>query len=106
MVEQNDTSARGVEVGALLSKEETRKLWKEYQAGTLDKWMYGDLPLGWSQVVSIAQARLTRQEIVKGLLGDIESLLDMADDEYGFITISNHCPYSAFQSLKERWLKC
>jgi len=59
MVTQNDNSARGVEVGALLSTEETRKLWKEYQAGTLDKWMYGDLPLGWSQVVSKAQAVLT-----------------------------------------------
>jgi len=59
MDKQNDTSARGVEVGALLSTEETRKLWKEYQAGTLDKWMYGDLPLGWSQVVSKAQAVLT-----------------------------------------------
>ena len=102
----NDNSARGVEVGALLSDEETRKLWKEYQAGTLDKWMYGDLPLGWSQVISRAQARLTRQEIVKVIFGEIESLLDMTDDEFGFIEISNHCPYSAFQSLKERWLKC
>ena len=41
--------------GLALSGEETHKLWKEYQAGTLDKWMYGDLPLGWSQVVSKAQ---------------------------------------------------
>lgn len=106
MVTQDDNSARGVEVGALLSNEETRKLWKEYQAGTLDKWMYGDLPLGWSQVVSKAQARLTRQEMVKVIFGEIESLLDMTDDEFGFISISNHCPYSAFQSLKERWLKC
>ena len=105
MNKQNDNSARGVEVGALLSTEETRKLWKEYQAGTLDKWMYGDLPLGWSQVVSKAQAVLTRQETVKVIFGEIEGLLDMTDDEFGFIEISNHCPYSAFQALKERWLK-
>lgn len=105
MVKQNDKSAKGVEVGALLSTEETRKLWKEYQAGTLDKWMYGDLPLGWSQVIAIAQARLTRQEIAKVIFGEIEGLLDMTDDEFGFIEISNHCPYSAFQSLKEEWLK-
>ena len=51
MVTQNDNSARGVE----LSPDETRKLWKDYQAGTLDKFMYGDLPLGWSQVISKAQ---------------------------------------------------
>jgi hypothetical protein len=65
MVTQNDNSTRRVEVGALLSPEETRKLWKEYQAGTLDKWMYGDLPLGWSQVVSKAQAVLTLTEVGK-----------------------------------------
>ena len=105
MNKQNDNSARGVEVGTLLSTEETRKLWKEYQAGTLDKWMYGDLPLGWSQVVSKAQAVLTRQETAKLIFGEIEWLLDMTDDEFGFIEISNHCPYSAFQFLKERWLK-
>lgn len=105
MNKQSDTSARGVEVGALLSDEETRKLWKEYQAGTLDKWMYGDLPLGWSQVVSIAQAKLTRQKIVRVIFDEIERLLDMTDDEFGFIEISNHCPYGAFQSLKEKWLK-
>jgi len=63
MVTQNDNSARGVELGALLSTEETRKLWKEYQAGTIDKWMYGDLPLGWSQVISRAQAALTLKEV-------------------------------------------
>ncbi len=70
MVTQNDNSARGVEVGALLSTEETRKLWKEYQAGTLDKWMYGDLPLGWSQVVSKAQAVLTLKEVGEWIVAD------------------------------------
>ena len=69
MVRQNDNSARGVEVGALLSVKKIEELWKEYQAGTLDKRVYGDVPPRWSEVVSKAQAVLTLTEVGKWMQG-------------------------------------
>ncbi len=43
--------------------------------------------------------RSNHQEIFK----ELESLLDITDNELGFIEISNHIPYSDYLALKKKY---
>ncbi len=39
----------------------------------------------------------------ENIFTEIERLFDLADDETGFITISNHIPFSAWENFKTRY---
>lgn len=41
------------------------------------------------------------ERIRENTLAEVETTLDLYDDEYGWVNISNHVSYSRWQSLKE-----
>ena len=56
------------------------------------------------EYVAKAQQALTQRKTAEEIFAEIEDTLSMAEDFSGFITISNHVPIEAWQSLKSRYL--